>query len=78
MDKKYIMTEAGPVLFGSAITHKEAARSFSKVLSAGFFTLSWNEVDCRYSVTCYGESVSLGIKSNPEDHKRIEQLFNLY
>lgn len=78
MNKKYIITENGAILFGDTLTHKEVAKSFSKILSAGFFVLSRDENECRYSVTVYGESVSLGIKSNPEDARKIEAIFNMY
>lgn len=79
---KYIMLENDeghkiPVLFGEAFVHAFMARhatnlagkQFSKryaVASAGFVSIT------RDGIATFGESESLGIKSNPVDGLRIE------
>lgn len=64
-DLKYIMIDyAFPVIFGSALAHKDVAfglRDLGPVTSAGFVQ---NNGDGTFS--CYGESISLGIKSDPD------------
>lgn len=64
-DIKYIMIdEAFPVIFGSMFSHRDVAmglRGLGQVTSAGFVQ---NNGDGTFS--CYGESISLGIKSTPD------------
>ncbi len=66
---KYIMLEGGPVIFTEAYTHIEMAAG-RRVLSAGFVRL-----DSDGKFFTYGESFSLGIKSDPEDSERINREF---
>lgn len=69
---KYIVVESvdvghGVILFDDAIAHNEMAKGvpgFIKVHSAGFIRLT--KKDEKYDIECYGQSVSLNIKSEPE------------
>ena len=76
---KYIILKSGsPILFGDASKHSEVARK-ENVQSAGFCFIQFKEDKDAYDITCFGESTSLGIKSNPEeDAKAISFLFNCY
>ncbi len=74
MELKYIITGHGVIVFKEGVMHNEAAHGFN-VESAGFFRLSYQ--DGKFICNPYGESVSLGIKSNPETDKiRLEMFFN--
>ena len=68
---KYIMLDYGPVIFNECYTHAEMAAG-REVSSAGFV-----QVDENGRFHTYGESTSLGVKSNPEDSKRINKDFNV-
>lgn len=66
---------SAPILFGELHKHSEVAMGF-KVTSAGFVDIT---VDTHgvSTATCFGESVSLNIKSDPiEDKIKIERLLN--
>jgi hypothetical protein len=60
---KYIITKGNQiVIFSSGFSHKEIANKIpDQVVSAGFINIGGNKIEC------YGESISLGIKSRPED-----------
>lgn len=68
---KYIMLDYGPVIFSEGYTHAEMAAG-REVSSAGFVTINENG-----KFYAYGESFSLGIKSNPRDSERINKEFNI-
>lgn len=62
---KYIRFEdSGIIIFSDYIAHQDMAAKFhgEKPISAGFF----NVMDAD-DVQCYGESVGLGLKSDPKD-----------
>lgn len=67
---KYIITEAGEVVvFSPTIGHDHMASCIGqKVRSAGFVNDKW---------TAYGESISLGIKSAPNDTEFIKRILSL-
>ncbi len=72
LDKKYVVTRWSGgnetmFIFPGWVKHSKFAKFFGPVLSAGF-------VDMEIK-TCYGESVSLKIKSNPKiDNVLLRQL----
>lgn len=75
MKLKYVMTRYSPVVFKTVITHSDAAKGLEEITSAGFLTVTVKNG----TLVCdpYGESISLGIKSNPvEDKVRLEEMFN--
>lgn len=69
---KYVVVETtdtgyATILFDDSIAHNEMAAvvpGFIKVHSAGFIKLT--KKDEKYDIECYGQSVSLNIKSEPE------------
>lgn len=75
--KYLVYDECYPVLFTEADQHKDRA-GFNKVTSAGFARLFISDdKETKIGVQCWGESVSLGIKSNPQlDSALIERMFN--
>lgn len=76
MDLKYIVTQYGFAIFSAGETHKKIAAGMEeKPIGAGFCRVE--VIDHGYgfiaTVHCYGESVSLGIKSRPEDGEFINR-----
>ena len=82
---KYVIMESEfgieyPVIFPEGLTHAQVAGR-NHVKSAGFccHVVKWNdgnavvENDRNDKWTCWGQSISLGIKSHP---KEDEQIFN--
>ena len=81
MDKlKYIANRYDIVIFSYAFTHAEMAAKVGwlregtsdTVTSAGFFSCGPD------SISCFGESTTLGLKSNPEDAERIARKIRGY
>lgn len=70
MDLKYIVVKGlveEIIIFSPTITHAVMAVNFNQqVISAGFVDKNWN---------CYGESISLGVKSRIEDTKIAQSIF---
>ena len=70
---KYIMVEdrygdKSPILFAPSESHANMAFKLNaKVSSAGFVINNLGTVEC------YGESTSLGVKSDPEDTKILQR-----
>ena len=62
-----------PVLISEATQHVEV-RAMGKPVSAGFFIMGIKNGEI--FINCYGESVSLGLKSHPSDQGIIERYFN--
>jgi len=60
---KYIRTEGGFILFSEPMMHSEV-RPTAKIISAGFYSTSGG-------VQCFGESISLNLKSLPEDSELL-------
>jgi hypothetical protein len=72
---KYVIhKEYGPIILSQLAKHSDIIRP-EKCASAGFF---WIDIDPKYeygmNVVCFGESISLKIKSRPEDAKQIKAL----
>lgn len=59
---KYVIANYIPILFFIGLEHKDVARGLH-ISSAGFCDV-WLE-DNEWKCKCYGGSISLGIKSNP-------------
>lgn len=69
---KYVITEDRTIIvFPEMIQHKEFA-SFNPI-SAGFIAFGVNG-DGNPTCSCYGESISLGLQSNPERDTKIAKL----
>lgn len=84
MKTKYVMFEdmkgvEVPFLFPDYVTHKDFARHMMSVgctyVSAGFVDIDVDQfLQPIYRV--YGESISLDLKSRPEDSKIINDMMN--
>lgn len=61
--------EEAIIIFPQAMIHKEMARGFHEVHSAGFVSLF--DDDGTPSVKCWGESESLKVKSRPEIDSKL-------
>lgn len=75
--KYIIFTNGSPVIFPNSVGHKEIAGN-KMVVSAGFcrietFRNQWDDI--RAKVFVWGESKSLGVKSDPEDAEIIERIW---
>ena len=76
MNGKYIIFERPdglqyPMLFPDHfINHNEVKVNYDKPVAAGKFSLGIGD-DGNASISVYGESVSLKLKSNPDDAKFI-------
>lgn len=82
-ERKYIIVSvlghAVPILFSSLISHNHFLACFCKelIVSAGFFGLHSHQADYDYHfVSIWGGSISLNLKSQPEDVKIIEKFLN--
>jgi len=72
---KYVIVNGTyPRLCSEAETHKSLAGGLH-VTSAGFARLDIDPAS-RLSVSCFGESVSLKVKSDPIDSMLIERMFS--
>jgi hypothetical protein len=69
MGLKYVIVNDGalelPIVFSDILIHAEVALRYRNVVGAGFLTVGDNEVNC------YGESLSLGVKSRGEVDTKI-------
>ena len=72
---KYIIFKYSPLLFNECFQHKDF-KNHGEIKSAGFFWVSDDKNESYgIKVTCYGESISLGVKSKPEeDEKEIKAM----
>ena len=74
MELKYIVTRYGFAVFSKGETHKRMAAGMEdEPLGAGFCTIARGADSEFANVHCYGESISLNIKSRPEDEEFINQ-----
>lgn len=67
---KYIIDElGGACIFPDYLIHKDVGRAFTEaIVGAGFLS-----VDHRGRACCYGESISLNIKSREEDSQLVTE-----
>lgn len=75
---KYICNAYQAVLFDEPVSHREMSAGLEgEITGAGFVNIDRSHSYLR--AYCYGESVSLKIKSNPdEDNRKVEKLLNGY
>jgi hypothetical protein len=76
MKIKYVIFDVNqPVLVGDYAQHSDVRLKYrGEPTSAGFCAFSWNEEKCDWDVNVWGESVSLNLKSHPDDAKAIARL----
>lgn len=69
---KYVRTKDNEIIvFGEIMQHSSFKNR--QPVSAGFISFGVNK-EGNPSCTCYGESISLGIKSNPEEDTILAKL----
>lgn len=73
-DVKYVIVDGSAIVFSAAIAHSDMVRHHQKAEGAGFVRFypsknSWGE-DVIIA-KCYGESISLGVKSREEEDSII-------
>ena len=64
--------DAECIVFSPRVTHADVAKNL-KVISAGFCCFGIDQNGDK-KITCWGESVSLGVQSNPDDSKLLTKL----
>lgn len=67
-DPKYIVVDFTEMkIFSGGCKHRDEAEKYgtNNVTSAGFIKILVNISEAKVIVECYGESDSLGVKSNP-------------
>lgn len=75
--KYIIFQDGGSIIFSENVSHKSMANN-KPVLSVGFCRIETyrnNNDDIRAHISCWGESTSLDVKSNPYDHEDLEKMF---
>ena len=73
---KYVIANGLPIIFWEGTSHDEVAKG-QKVTSAGFCFISFDAEQEEWVAKCFGESISLGIKSNPfEDELKFRYALN--
>lgn len=78
-EAKYVIIEERglelPIVFSAVLTHKDRVKETDKVISAGFCSCSpfRGSLSDAIAWTVWGESISLGVKSRPEDADRIQR-----
>lgn len=69
---KYVRKELGFIVFPDTFSHDDFGNK-SNVISAGFCYINTETQECK----CFGESISIGIKSLEEDSQQMtNQFFN--
>ena len=77
MKLKYIRTRLGYVIFSGIISHRDVARGLSEIESAGMCYIDAKEgKEGKLQVTCYGESVTLGLSSMGGDSEILTRKLN--
>ena len=66
--QKYIKTEDDVIIVFPELLQHSRFKGF-KPVSAGFISIGYSNKQQCTQCTCYGESISLGLKSDPEDSK---------
>ena len=83
IETKYVIIDGSAIVFSGAIQHKDMVGYGEIASGAGFVRFAAGvdvngEVE-RLVAKTYGESISLGIKSRPEDEEKINrQILNNY
>ncbi len=70
---KYVVVNGGVIVFSAAINHSDMVGHGENATSAGFVSFRVIKDIDDFDVVephCYGESISLGVKSNPEADQR--------
>lgn len=73
-EAKYVIIHGSAIVFSAEIAHSDMVRHHQKAEGAGFVRFypsknEWGEDEI--IAKCYGESLSLGVKSREEEDSRI-------
>jgi hypothetical protein len=68
--QKYIITKDGVIIVFSELLQHSDFKKFEPI-SAGFISFGIRSMDGEMTCNCYGESISLGLKSNPDEDVKI-------
>jgi hypothetical protein len=73
-EAKYVIIDGSAIVFTAAIMHSDMVKHHQKAEGAGFVRFypsknEWGEDEI--IAKCYGESISLGVKSREEEDSRI-------
>lgn len=78
MRLKYIISNNRvPILFSEGESHSDVARGVG-AMSAGFVNVGWDSAKSRFIAECYGESITLHIKSAEGDSDKVDRMLNYY
>jgi hypothetical protein len=76
---KYVIVDGCAIIFSAAIQHKDMVGYNEKATGAGFVRFYFDEKEDEIKAKAYGESVSLGIKSQEGDSSILtRQITNTY
>ena len=75
LKQKYVITSDNKIIVFPELFQHSEFRSF-KPISAGFISFGVNK-EGNPSCTCYGESISLNLKSRPEDTEIAKRQLNM-
>lgn len=64
------------VIFPDCVAHSAMRKTFTSIKSAGFYTVGV-DADGELKVSVFGESISLGIKSQEQDAMYVAQALNI-
>jgi hypothetical protein len=70
---KYVRKEYGFIIFPETFNHSDFGHK-GNVISAGFCQIDTELQEC----FCFGESISIGVKSLPEDSAKMKKQFFEY
>ena len=77
-EMKYVIVgDIQPILFSTMNKHSDF-RCVGNITSAGFCHITYDKLTHTFIVSVYGDSVSLVLRSKPEDATSIERMLNDY
>lgn len=74
--KYVILASDRPIFLALSLNHKDVVRAGMEVESAGQCRIHFDPETNRFIVQSFGESISLRVKSRPEDGNILERAFN--
>lgn len=76
---KYVIVDGCAIIFSAAIQHSKMVGYNKTATGAGFVRFYFDENEDEIRVKAYGESISLGVKSQEDDSKILtSQITNTY
>jgi hypothetical protein len=76
---KYVIVDGCAIIFSAAIQHRDMVGYNEKATGAGFVRFYFDEKEDEIKAKAYGESISLGVKSQEGDSAILtRQITNTY